>query len=198
MGWLYCSSSRSDLIAHIKRDIQTSTNLTPIDYSAAGNFLYALVDVHPTETKPAYKTILVFKMAGGNSESPHYRWGYKDMDESMGPYAYTCPLKFLDASTCQTETAIAWREACRAEHAKKAAIAKGSKSLKVGLVYTFNDAPDPDAYEWWATQGKNFRLSIRNGKECWRSTKSGCFIKAPKSWPLKEGYNPTLLTPKPE
>ncbi len=197
MGWLYCSSSRSDLIAHLKRDVATSTNLTPIDYSAAGNFLYALVDVHETPTCPAYKTILVFKLAGGG-DSPYYRWGYKDMDESMGPYAYTCPLKFLDASTCQSETAIDWRADCRVEHAKKAAIAKGSKSLKVGLVYTFNDAPDPDASEWWATQGKNFRLSIRNGKECWRSIKSGCFIKAPKSWPLKEGYNPTLLVPKSE
>ena len=195
MGWLYCAASRSDLIAHIKRDIQTSTNLTPIEYSAAGNFLYALVDVHPTETKPAYKTILVFKMAGGNSDSPYCRWGYKDMDESMEPYAYTCPLKFLDASTCQTATAIAWRAACREAHAKKAAIAKGSKSLKVGLTYLFTDAPDTP---WFDTHGKNFRLSIRDNKECWRSIKSGCFIKAPKSWPLKQNYNPTLLVPKSE
>jgi hypothetical protein len=195
MGWLYCSSSRADLILHLKRDVATSTNLTPIDFSLAGNFLYALVDIHPTETRPAYKTILVFKLAGGNSESPHYRWGYKDMDESMGPYAYTCPLKFLDASTCDNPGAIAWREACRAEHAKKALIAKGSKSLKVGLVYTFNDVPDTP---WFDTQGKNFQLSIRDGKECWRSIKSGCFIKAAKTWPLKEGYNPTLLVPKSE
>ena len=195
MGWLYCAASRSDLIAHIKRDIQTSTNLTPIEYSTTGNFLYALVDVHPTETKPAYKTILVFKMAGGNSDSPHYRWGYKDMDESMGPYAYTCPLKFLDASTCDSPFAIAWRAACREAHAKKAAIAKGSKSLKVGLTYLFTDAPDTP---WFDTHGKNFRLSIRDNKECWRSIKSGCFIKAPKSWPLKQNYNPTLLVPKSE
>ena len=195
MGWLFCSPSRSDLIAHLKRDIQTSTNLTPIEYSAAGNFLYALVDVHPTETKPAYKTILVFKMAGGNSDSPHYRWGYKDMDESMEPYAYTCPLKFLDASTCNNPGAVAWREACRIEHAKKSQIAKGSKSLKVGLTYLFTDAPDTP---WFDTQGKNFQLSIRDSKECWRSIKSGCFIKAPKSWPLKQNYNPTLLVPKSE
>ena len=197
MGWLYCAPTRSDLIAHLKRDVATSTNLTPIDFSTAGNFLYALVDIHETPSHPAYKTILVFKLAGGG-DSPYYRWGYKDMDESMEPYVYTCPLKFLDASTCDNPGAIAWREDCRIEHAKKAAIAKSSKSLKVGLVYIFNDAPDPDAYEWWATHGKNFRLSIRNGKECWRSIKSGCFIKAPKSWPLKEGYNPTLLVPKSE
>lgn len=193
MGWLYCSPTRSDLIAHIKRDVATSTNLTPLGFSTAGNFLYVLVDVHSTETRPAYKTILVFKMQGSpKSESSYYRWGYKDMDESMGPYAYTCPLKFLDASTCQTETAIAWRETCRIEHAKRASIAKGSKSLKVGLTYLFTDAPDTT---WFDTHGKNFQLSIRDGKERWRSLRSGCFIKAPKSWPLKEGYNPTLLVP---
>ena len=197
MGWLFCSPTRSDLVAHLKRDVATSTNLTPIDFSLAGNFLYALVDIHPTETRPAYKTILVFKLAGGG-DSPYYRWGYKDMDESMGPYSYTCPLKFLDASTCDNPGAIAWREACRAEHAKKALIAKGSKSLKVGLCYTFNDVPDPEGSAWWATHGKNFQLSIRDGKECWRSIKSGCFIKAAKTWPLKEGYNPTLLVPKSE
>lgn len=195
MGWLFCSPSRSDLIAHLKRDVATSTNLTPVEYSAAGNFLYALVDIHETPTKPAYKTILVFKMAGGNSDSPHYRWGYKDMDESMEPYAYTCPLKFLDASTCDSPSAVAWREACRIEHAKKARIAKGSKSLKVGLTYLFTDAPDTP---WFDTHGKNFRLSIHDGKECWRSIQSGCFIKAPKSWPLKQNYNPTLLVPKSE
>lgn len=195
MGWLYCAPTRSDLIAHLKRDVATSTNLTPIDYSTTGNFLYALVDVHPTEKRSAYKTILVFKMAGGNSDSPHYRWGYKDMDESMEPYAYTCPLKFLDASTCDSPSAVAWRAACREAHAKKAAIAKGSKSLKVGLTYLFTDAPDTP---WFDTHGKNFQLSIRDSKECWRSIKSGCFIKAPKSWPLKEGYNPTLLVPKSE
>lgn len=195
MGWLFCSPSRSDLIAHLKRDVATSTNLTPIDFSLAGNFLYALVDIHPTETRPAYKTILVFKLAGGNSGSPYYRWGYKDMDESMGPYSYTCPLKFLDASTCQSETAIAWREACRAEHAKKALIAKGSKSLKVGLCYTFNDVPDTP---WFETHGRTFELALYAGEVKWRSVKSGCFIKAPKTWPLKEGYNPTLLVPKSE
>ena len=194
MGWLYCSPSRSDLIAHLKRDVATSTNLTPIDFSAAGNFLYALVDIHETAQKPAYKTILVFKMAGGGG-SPHYRWGYKDMDESMEPYAYTCPLKFLDASTCDDPGAVAWRADCREAHAKKAAIAKGSKSLKVGLTYLFTDAPDTP---WFDTHGKNFQLSIRDSKECWRSIQSGCFIKAPKSWPLKEGYNPTLLVPKSE
>ena len=194
MGWLYCSSSRSDLIAHLKRDVATSTNLTPIDYSAAGSFLYCLVDVHATETEPAYKTILVFKMAGGGG-SPHYSWGYKDMDESMGPYAYTCPLKFLDASTCDNPTAIEWRAACRAEHARKAQIAKGSKSLKIGLVYIFNDAPDTP---WFETQGKVFQLRLYAGNAKWRSVKTGCFIKAPKSWPLKEGYNPTLLVPKSE
>jgi hypothetical protein len=23
-------------------------------------------------------------------------WGYKDLDESMGPYYFSCPLKYLD------------------------------------------------------------------------------------------------------
>lgn len=41
-------------------------------------------------------------------------WGYKDMDETMGPYYYGCPLKYLDMVPCSNyETARKWREKVR-------------------------------------------------------------------------------------
>lgn len=49
-------------------------------------------------------------------------FGYKDMDESMGPYEAECPTAILDLLTPTTrEHALAWRAKCRAYHAARAA-----------------------------------------------------------------------------
>ncbi len=39
---------------------------------------------------------------------------YKDMDENLGPYYYTCPIRILDKLTRTDSTyAQKWREECR-------------------------------------------------------------------------------------
>ena len=40
-------------------------------------------------------------------------WGYKDMDESMGPYYYSCPLGYLELVP---ELNPEWREGVRTYH----------------------------------------------------------------------------------
>ena len=45
-----------------------------------------------------------------------YGWGYKDMEESMGPYFYSCPLKYLDIVPVVANES--WREQVRAYHAR--------------------------------------------------------------------------------
>jgi len=49
-----------------------------------------------------------------------YGWGYKDMDESMHPYQYSCPLKYLALVPIETYGGNAeWREGVRAYHARQ-------------------------------------------------------------------------------
>lgn len=49
-----------------------------------------------------------------------YGWGYKDMDESMHPYFYSCPLKYLEMVPIDQYGGNAeWREGIRAFHARK-------------------------------------------------------------------------------
>lgn len=43
-------------------------------------------------------------------------WGYKDMEESMGPFYYTCPLRLLDIAP---EENSEWREHVRAFHERR-------------------------------------------------------------------------------
>jgi hypothetical protein len=44
-------------------------------------------------------------------------WGCKDMDESMGPYFFSCPLKYLDMVPQVANES--WRESVRAYHARQ-------------------------------------------------------------------------------
>ena len=54
-----------------------------------------------------------------------YIFGYKDMDETMGPCEAECPAAILDLLTpTASEYALAWRERCRATAAKRASIPK--------------------------------------------------------------------------
>lgn len=49
-------------------------------------------------------------------------WGYKDMCESMHPYYYDCPLKYLGMVPDTSEGACAeWRKEVRAHHERKKA-----------------------------------------------------------------------------
>lgn len=45
----------------------------------------------------------------------NYGWGYKDMDESCGPYHYSCPLGYLAMVPVAHE---GWRASVRAYHEK--------------------------------------------------------------------------------
>jgi hypothetical protein len=51
----------------------------------------------------------------------NYGWGYKDMEESMHPYFYSCPLGYLKLVPIeQFGGSEAWREGVRAYHARQA------------------------------------------------------------------------------
>ena len=51
-----------------------------------------------------------------NYENSH-AWGYKDMDESMGPTVVNCPLSYLEmVPQSDSEYAEGWRERVREHH----------------------------------------------------------------------------------
>ena len=50
----------------------------------------------------------------------NYGWGYKDMEESMGPIYYSCPLGYLDLVPIEQFGGNAkWREAVRSHHEQR-------------------------------------------------------------------------------
>ena len=61
----------------------------------------------------------------------YYNFGYKDMDESMGPCERECPVSILKLLSARDDKwAIEWRAACRENAAKKSASKKDQNSLQ--------------------------------------------------------------------
>jgi hypothetical protein len=90
-----------------------------LDHSVRGNSLWTLWQTSWTkagEEQPyrVEKWIGLDRIASDKKEG----WGYKDMEESMHPYYYDCPLKFLEQAP---EKSAEWRAGVRAYHAAKKA-----------------------------------------------------------------------------
>lgn len=67
-----------------------------------------------------------------------YIFGYKDMEESMGPYSYDCPGAILDLLTpTDNENALAWRTKCREAAVARRALAAKPKP-RPGQIIVFD------------------------------------------------------------
>lgn len=125
MGWSFCNAwNKAGLVKHLTEE----NGLPTLAKSVRGNTLWTVQEGTKTDgTKERF--IGCYRLQGGRHEG----WGYKDMDESMGPCYYDCPLKFFDMVPCpEYGYAKEWREKVRAFHAAKAAKASKLKGLAVG------------------------------------------------------------------
>lgn len=111
---------------------------------------YAAVENLPTATyKPGavWGLVTLTKWTSG-----HHNYGWKDMDETMGPYEANCPDRILDLLTpIDSEWANEWRARCRANNAARAARPKvkigDTVRFAVPLTFTNGDTADTFTYE---------------------------------------------------
>jgi hypothetical protein len=112
MGWTYFQAPAGKRSIEILRDEWPSLRF--IDAQQVGQTVYAAVS---TSKAPADVFALVVLVDRRNGQ-----FGYKDMDEGMGPYESECPQRILDKLTpTQNSYALAWRARCRAYHTAAAA-----------------------------------------------------------------------------
>lgn len=123
MGWLYGWDSKRDIIQHLTKDEE---NCITLHKCLRGNVLWSVVQVRKTSDK----FIACFLLQKNDGQ-----WGYKDMEESMHPYYYTCPIAYLDEVP---EACAAWRAIVRAEAAKRAV------KLKVGSTLVLKQGCTPN------------------------------------------------------
>ena len=127
MGWYYDNfSRRKDQIADLVKGSETvyedgnTVSRTTVAHCYRGNpFSGVLWSVQSVAvTTPAGEVVRNERWIQCDKleYSKGYGWGYKPMDESMGPYYFSCPLGYLNMAPPSNEK---WRESVRAYHAKR-------------------------------------------------------------------------------
>jgi hypothetical protein len=99
----------------------------------------------------------------------YHNFGYKDMDESAGPYQAECPERILKLLTPTTsQYAQQWRDACWAKiTAKKAkpVINVGTALTYGGVHYVVNMVLGRRGYQVINPQGRVYRLKKTQAAE---------------------------------
>jgi len=102
MGWHYNWDSKEKLIDHITEEYHTFKTLR---HSVRGDVLWALHRSTLTNGE-TWRFIGCYLLNKDHADG----WGYKPMDETMGPFYYNCPKTYLrDASPPVNQTAANWR-----------------------------------------------------------------------------------------
>ena len=111
MGWTFSTTTQTKaaLIRH-RIGPQTSNGRlwTVIAHRVTKEHLWKVIEITNPGLPPIRYIGLDLLMKGPNG------YGYKDLDESAGPYAYDCPLSFLAMAPEQHKT---WRAKVREHHA---------------------------------------------------------------------------------
>lgn len=92
--------------------------------------------------------------------SDYHNFGYKDMDESMGPYNTNCHERILDLLTpTDNEESNKWREQCR----KRIAARKSLPKVGPGTKFTLSSMDFYITREmrrgWWAIGPGHYKIS---------------------------------------
>ena len=103
MGWLFGWNSRKELAEHLIH----GNGVRTLKHCFKGNNLWAVQEW--TDKDGVVRPFIALYMLKGRSDSRD-GWGYKDLDESAGPYYYTCPVSYLDMVPDPGGYATEWRE----------------------------------------------------------------------------------------
>lgn len=91
----------------VREIVAEGSMLRNVAYKVVNSALYTVEERKDNGAR--YIGVYVLSRQGGE-------WGYKSMDESMGPYYFDCPLKFLDmVPEPESQYAKEWRQKVRAK-----------------------------------------------------------------------------------
>lgn len=163
MGWLFMYDCRTkqDLVDHLVNNFEFT------DTAVRGNVLYGVTATVRNVTDnfgdivqipDGGRVIIICLLSCDRSNRNYPMWGYKDMDEGMYPYYFTCPERILAQSTVPDERG--WRAACR--EARKVV-----SRFKEGQWYEFSTPLDGET-RW---QYQRHRRWASRDQLYWRSEK---------------------------
>lgn len=127
MGWTFGWDSKAELVDYIKKqyDQPGDSHHKILRASLVGNNLWMAMEI----VKPfgegyevGNRWIALYLLKGDRVQGYNGpQWGYKDLEESMGPNEVNCPLYILDMvpDPGWTYDSTPWRDQVREYHRKK-------------------------------------------------------------------------------
>lgn len=111
MGWLFThGTSKSDIIRKlVSAEENDKRRWETVAHCIRGNVLWVVSQITYKRDNRQERFIVCYLLRS----SEGYGWGYKDMTESMFPYQFSCPLKYLEMAPVANEK---WRAEVRAYH----------------------------------------------------------------------------------
>lgn len=185
MGWLFGWRTRKELVDHLvnKNGVKT------IKHCFSGNNLWAVQEgVRSDGEKVVFACLyLIQGPAYGKDTGGPYAWGYKDVDESMGPCKTDFPASWLELlSPTKYPHALEWRAAVKARGEKEALMKIGTHwRLTNGKVYKIVRRRSPSSFivqeeggwEWRVTK----KVLLKGEKVAGWNSESGTSTTEPGS-----------------
>jgi len=126
MGWIWYKAKhyKNGKVDRKKEmDSYFNEHLTLLKSSMVGSVYYAAVKVNTTEE------VFGFVASTATKARDVYNFGYKDLDETCGPYQSKCPVSILNLLTpTDSQWANEWRQRCR-DYAKAKADERRSPNI---------------------------------------------------------------------
>lgn len=143
MGWTFKDATHHK--ANGKVDVKAECDalwncghMKVLKSSMVGSTYYAAVEVTGKRDKDGWiepipkeeREVFAAVVLTSTRKDDGFDFGYKDMEESMGPYQSDCPISILNLLTpTDREFAINWRKRCRENAEKKKLERKDPNSL---------------------------------------------------------------------
>jgi hypothetical protein len=164
MGWLFSNNFNPNRRIELDKQFTWASETARcrvLKSAMVGTTYYAAIEYTIEETGERK----VFAAVALTEASRDGGWGYKDMDETVGPYETRCPASILDLlSPTDNQYALEWRQRCREYIARK----KAAPKPVAGAIVTYGghqyrlDCPAPKASLGWhvtrVSDGRAFRM----------------------------------------
>ena len=146
MGWLFGWRTRKELAEHLI----SGNGVKTLRHAWKGNNLWAVQEGQKTDGTTV-RFIALYLCKGSRDKYDPCAWGYKDMDETAGPWYCNCPKSYLDMVEAPDPEmypySAEWRQRVREHHAKVAQKFRvGQKVRLYGRLYTITEVKPRGKY----------------------------------------------------
>lgn len=132
MGWTTGWHSKEQVIEHC---LDWGSKFNSLAHTVRGNRLWVLKQYNEGE-RAGEVFVALYLISNSKGE-----WGYKDLDDSVGPYYFDCPLSYIEKTIKSgrklSEWTVEWHEKVRAHHKASKAKRQKAKQLEVGMKIKF-------------------------------------------------------------